>query len=572
MQSLGKATGDPPPPSTKRRPHPHTGGDKKSTPPAPPPRPLLYDAPIWWDAPPDVASVANRFDSAHVQLSARGRAMLERVHPPGGRSPRSTDDGFSRALDEIRYNKFFIPEKADIEIRTYEQRIARRKLKLKIETTFWATRKEQSESKSYYDTEETTTRMLQHDWDIAMNAHGLSKFIVNNDDCVEKWDAKATAVHPEVEDVAYVLWTHRYLLYSAFDYYALVGTSNDIFHIQSNAFMIFCGQCKLPEENSASIQRKHLDQLFLAVNAPDEKTQVTERFNAKRALNRQEWLQALVRIAVMKYVMPGEIIDVSDALHHFFVTDLMPRLEPEAQQDSNVFRKKYCYVEQIDRVVRKHEESLRNLFDVYAKSNDGIIADGVIRSTLMLSYEEWVDLLQGLCFYDAYFTRRHGALAFSWSRMRVSDETSYRSRIRLTHHSFEDFIECLIRVSTMKSLPTAEDVEAAGATDGGAFLLELMKTPVAYEDFLASHTQKWNEEMAMPSHVALEQLIWLIIRVVEAATSTGGKARAADGKLTKEETTDFFKMGGFALSTTDSSTDDGFKHGLMRIEELRAGY
>ena len=36
--------------------------------------------------------------------------------------------------------------------------------------------------------------------------------------------------------------------------------------------------------------------------------------NKKKALNRREWLQLLVRIAIMRYVLPGDVDDVSTAV------------------------------------------------------------------------------------------------------------------------------------------------------------------------------------------------------------------------------------------------------------------
>ncbi len=40
---------------------------------------------------------------------------------------------------------------------------------------------------------------------------------------------------------------------------------------------------------------------------------------------------------------------------------------------------------------------------------------------------------------------------FIWSRMRVIDESKDASRRKMIHLSFEDFLECIVRLSTMKA-------------------------------------------------------------------------------------------------------------------------
>ena len=52
-----------------------------------------------------------------------------------------------------------------------------------------------------------------------------------------------------------------------------------------------------------------------------------------RALNRQEWLQCLVRIAIMRYVIP-KIRDVSRALEALFKDDIEANLTGGALQDN----------------------------------------------------------------------------------------------------------------------------------------------------------------------------------------------------------------------------------------------
>ena len=55
--------------------------------------------------------------------------------------------------------------------------------------------------------------------------------------------------------------------------------------------------------------------LFVTVDASNGKAG-DEKYNRKKALNRQEFLQCIVHMACMRYVQPGEVVDVSDAVHY----------------------------------------------------------------------------------------------------------------------------------------------------------------------------------------------------------------------------------------------------------------
>ena len=76
----------------------------------------------------------------------------------------------------------------------------------------------------------------------------------------------------------------------------------------------------LPNHPALTCPLPPLDQLFLMVNvnSPAESTPITagakggneeadETDDSSRALNRQEWIQCLVRIAIMRYVLPKKV-------------------------------------------------------------------------------------------------------------------------------------------------------------------------------------------------------------------------------------------------------------------------
>ena len=83
----------------------------------------------------------------------------------------------------------------------------------------------------------------------------------------------------------------------------------------------------------------------------------------KKVLHRVEFVVGLVHIAILRYVATGIIFDVSDALRKLLVDDIRPQLNPKVLKPTpNVFRKAACYREDVDKVLKIFEPSLRAIF------------------------------------------------------------------------------------------------------------------------------------------------------------------------------------------------------------------
>ena len=94
------------------------------------------------------------------------------------------------------------------------------------------------------------------------------------------------------------------------------------------------------------------------MNAVDAATEQDDKHNSENTLTRHEFFQALVRIAVQRYVVTGEIRDVSDAIERC-CEDMESNLAPEGLQRSDIFRARYCYNYQIHDVLEAHMTTLR---------------------------------------------------------------------------------------------------------------------------------------------------------------------------------------------------------------------
>ena len=65
----------------------------------------------------------------------------------------------------------------------------------------------------------------------------------------------------------------------------------------------------------------------------------------------------------------GTIGDVSDAVGRFMLADILPNLPERALQNSNAFRKRFCYIESTSRVLERHAASLTSLYLTYADAS-----------------------------------------------------------------------------------------------------------------------------------------------------------------------------------------------------------
>jgi len=274
----------------------------------------------------------------------------------------------------------------------------------------------------------------------------------------------------ELDEIGHVLWEHHGAIYRTYDAYAAIGAKAIGGGMGFNGFQQFVQDCNLVRKGSKYTSKTHFDQLFIQVNAREQEMAVKKhrdrddvsqalrrgasssaqlivdddeiakhgaREQAEddvRTLSRHEWLQCLVRIAVMRYMLEGQtrIPDASRAVRALLELDILPNLGGAALHDANEFRTKACYTEKTTYVLLQHETSLRVLFAVVANppGGGGIDVANKLAATLV-SFAEWMQLIRALDLIDSEFTIREAALCFSWSRMRVIDDSSKRSKLKM---------------------------------------------------------------------------------------------------------------------------------------------
>ena len=492
------------------------------------------------------------FNERHASraLHARGVMGILRAPPRLVDVPLEAEHAFNRAATEVFRNRLVVPETYDpFEPPKRAGTIKRRHQRWHIDGSIWFGRKKYGNSRDYYENERARRDMFEADWHMAHQGHGLAKDVERttsqgpNHEHI--WlDSDNNGVHDSVDATKEALWQHHELLYRVFDYYCTIYGSKrtasgeyDIFNMNLNAFTEFCRDCGLDERLSMST----LTQIWSQVNAEELKTAHLDVFNRKHQLNRHEFLQTIVRIAIGMYLgragtrSAGEQASTPKQSHAATVSDAVTKLcadilreaPPECHQDSNEFRRHRCYNEYTDAALRAHEGSLRRIFEVYAACNRDK-EDKLQRQSLM-SAGEWCAFLQHLGLFDSGQVSLFGAhMTFKWSIIRTAHDYGVASLSKLRNMMFEDFLEALVRLACVLALPTDMEVRQAGAGDAGEFFLELLHggTSTEIRTFVDTRRVAWLHEPRQAVHRCVAHLLSLIVRTVERniSRSTSGGA------------------------------------------------
>ena len=218
-----------------------------------------------------------------------------------------------------------------------------------LDTSIWAPRALYADSESLHDTDAHMLAVLRCDWAYSMMGHGTRSFIGVK-------DPSPTSL----EDCFQTLSDHANDIYSIFDYYATLGSGEPL-SIQLNSFKKFIEECKLVEKSSIICGAAAFDRLFVAVNAGSDNS---------RNIDRQEFMQIVIRMAWMKYEGKGR--RYCDAIRALLEEAIMPRVDRRALHNASQYRETVCYTQEVSEALQSSKQSLYNIFKVYANANSQV--------------------------------------------------------------------------------------------------------------------------------------------------------------------------------------------------------
>jgi len=520
---------------------------------------------------------ARDFDMRHMRYSGGAlRAMATIKYDKS----QETSSAFRKGMVEVLRNRFVTREMNDPFSASPPQRDfppKRHVRRWRLENSIWAPRATFGNSKDLYEGRSLRT-LLSIDWRVARMHHQLATFILRTQLTPGELSKLSKDMHPaapEVQAVYDVLERHASTVYGAFYHYSTVGKTFDgpdteIMHVRHDAFMKFVEDCSLVSPDGGT---GHFSTIWSIVDAGDRSTRRIDPYNKPSALNRHEWLQVVVRIAVHTLLRPRShsepIGNVADTVE-VFCEHLEARLPPEALLSSDEFRRHYCYTEAVDRVLRKHEPFLRMLYATYAVlGNDGLNDQSTLTSTSHMSIGAWLEMNSNIGLIELGLVSVTQLMqAFNACRIRASTEYSATQEMRLRLLFFEDFCEALVRVAYVIALPTPDDVSRTLADDAGDFMIALLQgADDKFRQFVARRGGCWLGHPHQRIQGSLACLLALMMRLIDANTKFGGQA---EGSLTRTHLAAFAKKrcGGAKLELP-KATFNGSNLPLV-VEEIRA--
>ena len=507
---------------------------------------LSASAPQWWKMPQTSVEAAERFDTKHRARSARADQLC--ILSRKATSPRDAVAlKFDEAVFAVRTNRYFElravapPEKVIARARRPKEAKVIEPKSFDVYKSIWEPRRKDADSKDVYDTDEVEFKRFSIDWEVLLGL-GMTKLILMNDDGDDDGveDEDGDGIPDEVEDVGMVLWKVHDVLSSIYTYYSIQsGSISD--GIGLNAWTDFTDDFSLVSKTSQFCQRKDVDLIFIEVNAKSKlaarelKRQPSTREFAidggsELSLSRLEFYQALVRLAICKYVKSGEIPDVSDAVERLVSTDIMNRalaLESRNREhlvvDANLFRARYAYTKPVCTVLEANLPSLETLYDALSKRSYARMKPRGLKDRLAV--EEWLGFLYESKLIDQDLSERDAMLCFASSRMVVVDTRTENGKQRDTMIQFQGFMEALCHASTLKALPTAAELKAAGCNNAPQWIEE---NHDQYMAILSTRGTPWGTDPVRPVEESLQMVLDIVHHAVAKTTSS---ARAGDNSV-----------------------------------------
>lgn len=480
---------------------------------------LSSTAPTWWRAPEPHLQQAKAFDSRQKtgrQSASRALDSLE-----DDITSLSKAYAFRVYRGRLERNRYIVPHvlqkakvyKAGKVIVKEAPPPPPEKEAWSLEQSIWAPRKKWCDALDFWDTDEVERKKFEWIWQTSRQEQGLDKLIMLHDDAGGV-DEDGDGTPDEIEEVGDVLWDLHDLIFCAYDYYC--GCGKNIQSMALNQWTDFIEDCKLVDRKSKFCKKADIDRLFITVDSRMGKP--------SKQLSRIEFLAALVHLGINRYVLPGVVSDVSEALSKLLQEDVEARLPAEIFEEANHFRTHFCYREDVSETLAKHEVSLRRLFMGISASDGGEVGQKHMAS--LCSFSEWQMFVKLCKLIGPDLTERDAKLSFAWARMAVINGASEQGAVKESNLPFEGFLEACCRLAVLKSLPTDAEIEASSSADAGLHIRHLIATDeVAYNELVASRSSPWPGSFREPKQEparCVEHIIMMLIRTVQGGPGASG--------------------------------------------------
>ena len=365
----------------------------------------------------------------------------------------------------------------------------------------------------------------------------------------------------ELASLNKVLAKNYRALYSIHRHYAALGcpATSDWTQMTLNGWTSFMSiDVKTVKDDSLhELNQSALDTVHIVANLTPgiKKGSALSKINLERALMRFELLEAVLRVAIIKYVTTSSapVASAPEALEQLLENDVLPavRTMTDVMHSTNGWRRERLYSEATDDLLCAHKKPLEAIFTRYSPRT---VEKGMMRKTHEMSLAEWLAFLNDLGWVSVEvgsgnltFSERDATLLFVWARSVTVDEVKKRAEYLTLR--FHDFLDALARVAETKALPRDDQLLAADSSEGsggGASPTEYINlvragvqddagVPFALDDAETCHG---------PFRRALAEKLEKLLEMLYFRLDEGGASLRANGRVTMEaaDTKKFLKV------------------------------
>ena len=483
---------------------------------------------------------ADTFDRQHqCALAKTERANRVLSHKTLAVGAPENGHVFRKHLLEIASTRFVAPERPQLppyRQTTVNQRTSsgkttgEEKPPFDLYRSIWRDRLSWATSGDLYDTDEVIQGRFQNDWQRMLTRFGAAKVVLRTPDAPsgpirpqrvrDEEQLYAGAYSDEVIKVGECFFRHYQVCCCVFGYYcAFEGLSLETLPLR--AFLAFCSDCNLISKRPSSHCREaDLIHMFLtfATGAPDAQQQQQE----EQSLGRAGFFTALVRVAIHRYVIDGDVRNVAEALSRLLRLDILACVGEDKLQMPNDFRRRHAYTEAVCEELSRRKGWLKRCFEYGASLEP-------VTSARVISLVQWVELIEQLDLLGPDVSEREAVLCFSWSRTCYAEpQVSLRNAqgvrwnttavLKETCLPFEGFLEALCRIAALKVLPNDDEIDYRGDRDAAEFLNSVGQQRLG--ELLAERSVAWGARLSPEQPMA--RCLYHVVSIMASAARHRG--------------------------------------------------
>ena len=263
------------------------------------------------------------------------------------------------------------------------------------------------------------------------------------------------------------------VVYRCFRFYSMHGGSGTMYMMPLNEWSEFVEDACIITEG---FRLADSDRIFIAANNSDKGRagplssshgkafrgvsdgQGVDDGNNTRSLMRYQFMEALTRVAIARFIDTKQFTSVEEAVRHLVENLIAPHMDALAQIEPSMFALQRLYTRDVDMMLTERMDVLETLFTYYASKHVAVGLRSRSKNARM-SMRSFASMLEDsgiVCDGNrCQFTMREARYAFVWSQHIQINEMD---RHRMCTISFEEFLQTLGRVADAFSLPPIDEV------------------------------------------------------------------------------------------------------------------